>query len=230
MFLWMPRMNERYATSPENSVEEIDMREKFVQELNELHKNFIQMLENAKNVYEYGFDYLVNQEVGDDEKIYAIRNEVNRLALHIEKSCNLIILKQQPVANDLKSIMLILESKQDVKRISDNAIHLMKLRENLITDDRFVTQLNTFHVILIKMLELLVASFTENSPSSGDEVKILDAKVDAVYVQIQAEPFLLEKMDATLARYEITLNKASRFLERIGDHIVNICDRLKQYT
>ncbi len=206
------------------------MREQFNNELVKLRDSFVEMIENTIKNYYQSYDFIHHGGEEPLTNIHRIKEEIYRSGSTIENHCNLLIAKQQPVANDLKKIMMILESLQDIKRICDYSVHIAMLRGEINMDDRILRHLEAFNVIIKQMLSLLKGGLKDHNTNVCIEVSDLDSKIDDLYNKMQSEPFELSDVDIQLARYEIIMTKASRFYERIGDHIVNICDKMRQYT
>ncbi|WZL81226.1 PhoU domain-containing protein [Vallitaleaceae bacterium 9-2] len=206
------------------------MREQFNNELVKLRDSYSEMVENTVKNYYQSYDFI---RYGGEERLtnmHQLKEEIYRSGSIIEDHCNLLIAKQQPVASDLKKIMMILESLQDIKRICDYSVHIAMLRGEINMDDRILRHLEAFNVIIKQMLSLLKSGLKDHYTNVCIEVSDLDSKIDDLYNKMQSEPFELSDIDIQLARYEIIMTKASRFYERIGDHIVNICDKMRQYT
>jgi phosphate transport system protein len=155
-----------------------------------------------------------------------IKNDkiVNAAEQNIEKECVRIILKEQPVARDLRFITSILKMITDLERIGDHAADISKIFIFMEKTDRpypippFEPMSDACKVMIKKAL----TSFVKQDTALAKEVIADDDIVDDLFEQIKrivSQAIRKGEIDGDYAIYSMMIAK---YLERIADHAVNI--------
>ena len=154
--------------------------------------------------------------------------EVNRMERDIEHRCMTLLLRQQPVAGDLRRISTAMKVVTDIERIGDHAADIAEIIPHLVTvrkeGDPAVSQAIAMgkkaHQMILDALDALTAE-DENAARrviAADDA--VDYDFNAIKHQLAQE--IAEdpgKVDAAL-----DLLMVIKYLERIGDHAVNVAE------
>ena len=153
---------------------------------------------------------------------------INNMERDIEHRCMTLLLRQQPVAGDLRRISTAMKVVTDIERIGDHAADIAEIIPHLVTvrkeGDPAVSQAIAMgkkaHQMILDALDALTAE-DENAArrviAADDEV---DYDFNAIKHQLAQE--IAEdpgKVDAAL-----DLLMVIKYLERIGDHAVNVAE------
>lgn len=166
----------------------------------------------------------MNTELADqiikDDKL------VNQCEYDIEKDCMRIILREQPVAKDLRLITAILKMVTDLERIGDHAADISKLTVFMEKNKKpfAVKQVYKMADESKKMIKMALESFVNQDQDIALKVIDNDDIVDDYFTEVQhivAEAIRGNNIDADYALY---LMMVTKYLERIGDHAVNIAE------
>lgn len=152
---------------------------------------------------------------------------VDQLEMSIEKNCINVISLQQPIATDLREVTAILKIITDLERIGDYAVNIAKLQISLqssMSDQ--AKYLDGMVDNTIAMLQKVLEAFINRNPDLAREAALTDTKVDDAYEEVYH--FYLDKLKQNQASTDelVPLLFIGRYLERIGDHITNICERV----
>lgn len=189
-----------------------------LEDLNEaLLKMSSQVLENLK----MALDYYFNQnacEINDDE--------IDQFERRIESECVKILLHERPYARDLKEVTGILKLVEDIERIGDHAEDIVTFSKKLNDKkgDFNIDVLNLSDVV-IKMYEDAIRAYRENNIELASLVIKRDDEVDERYEKIIDELANVKKGTGTIST-EIYTAIVVKYLERIADHSVNVCEWL----
>lgn len=152
---------------------------------------------------------------------------IDQLEMNIEKNCVNVISLQQPIASDLREITAILKIITDLERIGDYSVNIAKIQISLDKgmgkETRYLEAMgDTTRVMLQKAL----ASFIEKDIELAREAAKMDQQVDDMYEEYYH--YQLERLmrDESSTEDLVPLLFTGRYLERVGDHIVNICERI----
>lgn len=164
---------------------------------------------------------LAKQVVTDDAKI-------NRKRLDIEERCTELIVTQQPVASDLRSIVAILNIIVDMERIGDHAEGIAKIAI-MIGDEPPLKPLIDLPRMAEKtedMLRRSLNAFVNRDSKTAIEISAEDDEVDNLYDQVYREliTFMLE--DPRTITRATRLIWVAHNLERSADRVTNICERV----
>lgn len=165
-------------------------------------------------------------EKGDKDAARAIVDgdeNVNRYEKEIEQKALRIIIKYQPVANDLRDVTCALKMITDIERIGDQAADIasVSLKIGEPVRDKDIAAMAA-HVS--EMAGAAVSAFVNGDESLAQDTMKLDDESDRMFAAIK------DKMCERIRRYPdeaekiIYLMMIAKYLERIGDHAVNICE------
>ena len=136
-----------------------------------------------------------------------------------------LLLQQQPVARDLRAISSALRMISDMERIGDQAAdiaEISKFLKNCTLTSR--VHLKDMAVAAVQMVTDSVDAFVKNDLSLAQAVKAHDDVVDDYFKQIKDELTALIVEDSHNGESCIDLMMIAKYLERIGDHAVNIAE------
>lgn len=184
------------------------MRELFDEELNELKKSF----ENMQNLC----FQILNESVNFTKALNLAQISLMKIQLEsMEKdlfhACEMLILRQQPVAKDLEFLMRVIRQIPDFCRIGELSFNSAK-----------IIQANKAHKIdlLSKMREFLFTMFEAFRQDDLERVFELEDSVDACFKQIKAQ--IANKLEnAPQNAHEwLEILMLSKYFEKIADHII----------
>ena len=169
-----------------------------------------------------------DRELG--KSIGAIDKRVDEYEMDIEKRCMRILIRQQPVAKDFREVSTALKMITDIERFGDQASDIGDLVYTM-PGDRYIkklTHITAMGELAARMAKESVNSFIRNDEALADEVIALDDEMDALFVTVQDELIELIRVDGkTNGQQAITLMMVAKYLERIGDHAVNVAEWTK---
>ncbi|MCS7242597.1 MAG: phosphate signaling complex protein PhoU [Candidatus Caldatribacterium sp.] len=204
------------------------LREHFVRQLTELQEDLVNMTHAAEKMLEMAVESLKEQNVEKAREVIALDDVVDDYNFKIEEKCLRMIALQQPVAKDLRTIAAILKIITDVERIGDYSIDIAKFSIRLAENPIFrpFVEVPKMAEIVIHMLEETITAFLRRDLGIVQRVIDADAQVDALYRAIHEDVVQSIEADPRVARQAIWVLMIARYLERIGDHITNITERI----
>ena len=218
------------------------MRNKFDHQLEKLNLELITMgalCEDAISVDHNGEELLriMNQYVSDSvkgllddndelcQKAVSTEEEINRKERDIESICMKLLLEQQPVARDLRVISSALKMISDMERIGDQAYDIAEIAKFIKNSNvKSRVHIKEMAAAAIKMVTDSVDSFVKKDIELARAVMDYDDKVDNLFNCIKDELVQLISEDRANGEFCIDLLMIAKYLERIGDHAVNIAE------
>lgn len=164
-------------------------------------------------------DDLARQIVRDD------RN-VNHMERSIESQCLTLITRQQPVAGDLRVVSSALKVVTDIERIGDHASDIAELVLRLDHKqlDLYSAHLNPMITAAREMVHDAVSAFLNRDEKASSLVICSDDVVDDLFNKVKEDIAVRLKSETADADECIDVLMIAKYLERIGDHAVNICE------
>jgi len=202
------------------------VRESFESSLKELEEKIAEMERLTIIMHEKAFSSLKTKDIEcalrvleEDDEVDDLEEEINQLALWL-------MVKEQPVARDLRMIIGAIKISSEVERIADFAVNIAKATLQIGKSDSKANtaKLEEILSICLTMLQKSLKAFFEGEMSLAKEVGDMDDKVDELSDLVYREltSYLSEHPEET--NHVVQLLFVNRHLERVGDHITNIAE------
>ena len=201
------------------------MRNHFDTQLNTLHVELIKMGALCEESIAAAMKSVLDEDATMALRASLTEREIDRKERDIEALCMKLLLQQQPVARDLRAISSALRMISDMERIGDQAAdiaEISKFLKNCTLTSR--VHLKDMAVAAVQMVTDSVDAFVKNDLSLAQAVKAHDDVVDDYFKQIKDELTALIVEDSHNGESCIDLMMIAKYLERIGDHAVNIAE------
>jgi phosphate transport system protein len=201
-------------------------RNQFESELENLKADLIRMGDLVIANINNGF--LSFFQMDSDLAQRTIKNDliVNAAEQNIEKACLRIIMKEQPVARDLRLITAILKMITDLERIGDHAADISKMMIFMEKTQKPypIPPFEPMAETCKRMIRNALQSFINSDLTLAKKTIATDDEVDDWFEKIKqiiASAIRNNEIDGDYAVYAMMIAK---YLERIADHAVNISE------
>jgi len=200
------------------------MRNRFDSQLELLNKELIEMgalceelIDLSQSSLEKGTDFL--------ETARAKEIEVDRMESDIENLCMKLLLKQQPVAKDLRSVSSALKMISDMERIGDQALDIIEIAD-YVTDCDVESKkcIKSMAQSAGKMVSDSVEAFVRKDQELAKEVINSDDIVDELFDEMKRRLIQIITNEHHNGEVYIDLIMIAKYYERIGDHATNIAE------
>jgi len=202
-------------------------RENFDRELDELKQKLFQVTECVRKNLSASVKYLGERDMQGAGMIIEADEMVNLKCLEIEEQCLNLIATQQPVAKDLRLLFSILQITTEIERIGDYAKGIARLSRKM-GPDRLIKPLidiPRMEEVAGKMLYDAIKAFSEGNDQAAAEIPARDLKIDALFSQIHRELITFVMQKPANIEQAMMLDWVAHNIERVGDRVVNICER-----
>lgn len=202
------------------------MREYFDIELANLNNQLIGMGTLVESAIKNAVEIIANNSSELLEKAREQEELINTSERKIQNHCIRLLLHQAPVAHDLREVSSALKMITDLERIGDQAIdiaevsHYIKSRNNVIN----VTHIDEMAAQVSKMVTLAIDAFVKKDVELAKKVSKNDDVIDELFDKVKKETVEIIQRDKALGEEAIDLMMIAKYLERIGDHAVNIAE------
>lgn len=201
------------------------MRTHFDEQLEQLHLELIRMGALCEDAISAAAKALLEQDAALADKAREAEEEIDRAESDVERLCLQLLLRQQPVAKDLREISSALKMISDLERIGDQAADIAEL-SGYVADasDTGRTHIGDMARATIAMVTDSVDSFVKRDLELARSVYAADDKVDALFENVKKEIIRLISIDSTKGELALDLLMVAKYFERIGDHATNVAE------
>jgi len=202
------------------------MRANFDKEFDVLNRELINMGSLVEEQIQGAVEALKKRDKVLAEQVIQRDDEVDRLERIIESNCLNLILRQQPVAGDLRLISAILKIITDLERIGDQAQDISRISLEF-TDKEFIKELTHIPQMALATIEMVkksIDAFVYQDLDLARQVIQFDDTVDGFFNIIKEELIHLIRDDVNNGEQAIRFLMIAKYFERIGDHAENIAE------
>lgn len=169
---------------------------------------------------------LKNKDMVLAKKVIENDDKVDELNKKIEEQCLKFMAMESPVATDLRKIFTTSKIVTDLERMADYAVDICKIAQRVELDILGEECEPVWQMvdILRKMIKRSLEAFVTGNVKEAYEICKMDDEVDILYRGLFND--ILKKMakDETIINKGAQILFASKYLERVGDHVTNICE------
>lgn len=201
------------------------MRNRFDEQLLKLNTELITMGALCEEAISSAAEYLNANDLSMKENVYELDKQIDRKERDIEVLCMRLLMQQQPVAKDLRTVSSALKMISDMERIGDQASDIAEITE-YVENSGLQSKVHIADMArsTIKMVTDSVEAFTKKDTALAEKVIEYDNTVDSLFNKVKAE--LIDAVKAGINDPEalIDLLMIAKYFERIGDHAENIAE------
>ncbi len=171
---------------------------------------------------------LKNRDVELAQKVIDMDDEIDAIDHTIEEDCMRLLALQQPMARDLRLIISALKMSIDLERMGDLALEIAvitKISAN-VPPVKPLIDIPRMSEICQQMLANTMSAFENKDVELAKAIAKRDDEVDMLFDQVRREliSYMIEDPKKITGAQHLTF--VARYLERIGDHITNLCENV----
>ena len=200
------------------------MRKTFDAELQELNYEMINMSAAAEDAIDVVTESLSSSDDAAAKAAIEMTRSMDQMERDIENRCLRLLLQQQPVARDLRTISAALKMVTDLQRIGDQCANIAEISLLLQQQkqDRTLLDIRTMSQKASVMVKRSIFAYVNRDDEAARAVIALDDEIDELFRTIKGELVELIVENREAADQAIDLIIIAKYLERIADHAVNI--------
>lgn len=199
------------------------MRSQFDQQLEVLHNEMLNMGELSDEAMDVAIESLLNGDIKRAKDINNMMTSITQQERSIENICLKLLMQQQPVARDLRTISSSLKMVTDMERIGIQATEIAEIISvGNIKPGMDMTDFKQISEAVSKMVHLSLEAFAKKDLEAAQDVIRYDDVVDELFGKIKNNIISQFKTDGSNPEYLIDMLMIDKYFERIADHAVNI--------
>jgi phosphate transport system protein len=205
-----------------------EMRKSFHQELDEIRDEVLRLGGMLVDRISRATGALLAGDLGAAQNLVAGDDDLDVVALDIEERCYSVLARQNPVASDLRAVITAIWTAWELERSGDLATNIAKATRRIFgyeLNETARAQVAQMGAEARRLCGLAVDAYGKADGSLGLALKDIDDRLDGIHADyIQA--IFAEHEGADDIQPLVQMALIGRFFERIGDHAVNIGERV----
>lgn len=202
------------------------MRTKFDEQLNQLNQELMHMGTMIEEQIQKAVVAFMKQDTELARIIMDNDTDVDREEKKIENICFNLLMQQQPVARDLRTISAAMKMVTDMERIGDHAADISEMTI-LIADNTYVKQLDHIQKMASETVQMLMKSiqaYVDKDMEAAKAVIKNDDVIDELFLEVKQDLIAMIHANADCGEQATDLLMVAKYFERIGDHATNIAE------
>ena len=198
----------------------------FAVELEELNQALLGMGALVESSIHCSVQALVNRDERMARRVIEDEVRINQMELDIDARVTRLLALNQPVAGDLRLLIIALKINTDLERMGDLAVNIAERAISLAKVPLVKPLIDTPRMasLVEDMLHLSLDAFVKRDASLAAQVLPADDEVDSIRDNIYSELLEVMQNNPTVVPSAIHLMFVARNLERIADHTTNIAE------
>ena len=185
----------------------------------------INMIEECVSILDLSVECMLKQDIEGCKKVIKQDDKIDELREYI--SIELLVLKQ-PMARDLRYIYALGFIALELERIGDYAVNIAEETIKICQDEyiKDLIDIPKMYEECKKMILEVKESLENENEDLAREIALQDDKIDSLYNRVQEDCLRVMNANPQTINQGVNLLFIGRYLERIGDHITNICEMI----
>jgi len=199
---------------------------KFDEQLRQLNDEMTRMGSMIEKAIRDSIDAFFSRNAERARQIMKDDELVDQEQKKIENICFQLLIQQQPVARDLRTITAAMKMVTDMERIGDHAADISELTIMMASSPRVMNadHIKRMSAEAVGMLMQAIEAYVERDMEKARRVIDHDDVVDELFVKVKTDLIEVMQKDTAYAEYAADLLMVNKYLERIGDHATNIAE------
>ncbi len=204
------------------------VREGFEASITSLKDEVVKMMDCVEDLVIKSMDALLSKDVELAREVIKLDDNVDDFLESIEEKTVELIALQQPMAKDLRIIFSISKIITDLERVGDFCVNISKETIKIGDEPHIkpLVDIPKMKDIVLGMLRNSKTSFINEDSGLAYRVGREDELVDNLYKDVYTEVLMMIHSDSKNINQGTKLLFVGRYLERMADHITNICERI----
>jgi phosphate transport system protein len=208
----------------------MDIRKSFHQQLVEVQRDIVRLAGMVTEIIPRGTDVLLRGDLREAKELIEGDDLLDVLTLEIEERCYQLLALQQPMASDLRAIVTALRMLSEIERSGDLVTNIAKAARRLYgadLDPRLRGYIGRMGEESARLFRLAIDAYVEHDADKAAALDDLDDVLDDLHREYIQAIFESQHGRALDLQVSVQLALVGRYYERIGDHAVNISERVQ---
>ncbi len=206
-----------------------ELRPTFHQQLAGVQRDLVRAAARVTEAIMRGTDALVEVDLAEAQAIIDGDDEIDALTLDIEERCFMILARQQPMASDMRAVVTAIRLTSEIERSGDLMVNVAKATRRIYGSEVPVPLRSLLHAMAgeaARLYGLAMDAYAEGDANLAGALDDMDDRLDQLH-EDYIQTILELHADVRDVQMAVQLALVGRYYERIGDHAVNIGERVQ---
>ncbi|WP_419918358.1 phosphate signaling complex protein PhoU [Candidatus Poriferisocius sp.] len=206
-----------------------ELRKSFHEELDEIQTGIVHMAALVTEAVPRATESLLESNLELAQQLINADDRLDDLSVHLEERCHNVLALQAPMAGDLRALSTALRLNAELERSGDLAVNIAKATRR-IYGTRYDAALRGLLVRMseeaCRLVRLAIDSYVDGNAGLAAALDDIDDQLDNLNRECVQAVFQAHNEGSIDLQAAVHLCLISRYYERIGDHAVNIGERV----
>lgn len=207
-----------------------ELRLTFHEELDGIRDDMIRLAAHVSEAVQKSTEALVGNDLELAQSVIHGDDVLDLISLEIEERCFNLIALQQPMASDMRSIVTAMKLSGEYERSGDLAVNICKaLRRSyaLHLTPTLRGLVESMNEEAVRLNRLSIDAYAEGNAGLAAALNDIDDRLDSLQTEFIQEIFKAHNDGHLTLKQTVQLALVARYYERVGDHAVNIGERVQ---
>jgi len=206
-----------------------DTRLTFHHQLDDVQRDLLRAAARVTESITRGTEALLTLDLAEAQALIDGDREINELTLDIEERCFTILARQQPMASDMRAVVTAIRLTSEIERSGDLMVNVAKAARRLYGSPVPLALHGLLQAMAgegVRLYRLAMDAYADGDATVASAIDDMDDRLDQLhrdYIQAILEHYA----DVRDVQAAVQLALVGRYYERIGDHAVNIGERVQ---
>jgi phosphate transport system protein len=208
----------------------LDVRRNFHHELDLLQEDIVRMAGMVTESLAQATQAFLDGDLAAADEIQSGDDIIDTMALEAEERCYQLLALQQPMASDLRALTTAIRLIAEIERSGDLVVNIMKAARRIYgteIDPRTRGLIERLGDQVHRLFRLSIDAYVDRNVGLAAALDDMDDAVDELHVDFISSIFETRESGELPLQVAVQLALVGRFYERIGDHAVNIGERVR---
>lgn len=200
---------------------------KYDDDLRVLNNQVIELLRATRDAMVNACEALSERNIEKAESVVHNDDAIDHLELMIHKTASDLIMRYQPISQDLRQILASMRVASDLERIGDTAESIAR-RVVALGDKPLIAvrRIGALANLVLERFNSLVEAYETRSVINADDIRAHDDDVDKAYMAASGDILSMMESDPAFVRTGAQLLSVAKSFERVGDRLTNVAEQI----
>jgi phosphate transport system regulatory protein PhoU len=205
-----------------------ETRKAFHEQLEAIRRDLIVLAAKVTEAIPRGTEALLTLDMAAAQRLIDGDDDLDALTLDIEERCFSMMALQQPMAGDLRALVAALRMTAEIERSGDLVVNIAKGARRMYGAEipaRLRGQVGAMSDEAERLFRLAIDAYADGDADLAGALDDVDDRLDRLHADYIAS--IIDRQDELDLQVGVQLALIGRYYERIGDHAVNIGERVR---
>jgi phosphate transport system protein len=206
-----------------------EYRKSYHAELDRMREELVRLAALVGDVVVRGTEALLRYDMDAAAEVIAGDDELDACSIDIEERCFRLLALQQPMASDLRAIVASLKINADLERSGDLMVNVAKGARRMYGVElppRLRGLIQQLADEAVRMVGLAADAYSDRNGPLGAALRDIDDRLDLLQSEFVEAIFQAHSAGEINLQAAVQLAMICRYYERVGDHAVNVGERV----